>query len=108
MAALNARTVDVLREQYEALGKKIAEKRAALNDFRENNQILSTERDENQILSRLKGLNESLNTVKRGDGQGQGAPGCRGGGHRPGRDRGAGSRDKRAYAQMVQRAQEPA
>ncbi len=28
---------------------------------------------------------------QRGDGQGQGAPGCRGGGHRPGRDRGAGA-----------------
>jgi len=105
VAALNARTVDVLREQYEALGKKIAEKRAALNDFRENNQILSTERDENQILSRLKGLNESLNTVNeemvkaRARLDAVEAAIARGETVVP-------EQDKRAYAQMVQRAQE--
>ena len=105
VAALNARTVDVLREQYENLGKKIEEKRAALNDFRENNQILSTERDENQVLSRLKGLNESLNAANeemvkaRARLDAVESAIARGETVVP-------EQDKRAYAQMVQRAQE--
>jgi len=105
VAALNARTVDVLREQYENLGRKIEEKRAALNDFRENNQILSTERDENRVLSRLKGLNESLNAANeemvkaRARLDAVESAIARGETVVP-------EQDKRAYAQMVQRAQE--
>lgn len=63
VAALDARTVDVLDRQHKALAKKIEEKRAAIDAFRGANQILSTERDENQVLARLKGLNQSLNTA---------------------------------------------
>lgn len=56
-------TTDSLREQYEALGQKITDKREALDNFRKSNDILSIGRDENQVLARLKGLNDSLNTA---------------------------------------------
>jgi len=56
-------TTDSLRQQYEALGVKITEKREALDGFRKDNEILSIGRDENQVLARLKGLNDSLNTA---------------------------------------------
>jgi len=63
VAELEARTTDLLHEQYQSLGQKIEQKRAALHRFREENQILSTARDENQVLARLKGLNDSLNAA---------------------------------------------
>lgn len=56
-------TTNSLREQYEALGQKITDKREALDNFRKSNDILSIGRDENQVLARLKGLNDSLNTA---------------------------------------------
>ena len=56
-------TTDSLRQQYEEFGKKVTDKREELDEFRKNNEILSTGRDENQALAMLKGLNKSLNTA---------------------------------------------
>jgi len=57
----SAETTDSLREQYDGLGIKIVQKRDELDQFRQENEILSMGRDENQVLARLKGLNKSLN-----------------------------------------------
>ena len=56
-------TTNSLLEQYEGLGRKLSVKRQALDEFRQNNEILSMARDENQVLARLNGLNKSLNTA---------------------------------------------
>jgi uncharacterized protein involved in exopolysaccharide biosynthesis len=50
-----------LRQQSEALSEKVADKRRALENFRQQNDILSMERDENRTLAKLKGLSDSLN-----------------------------------------------
>ena len=60
---VTAETTDALRQQYEALGEKLTQKREELDEFRKDNEILSIGRDENQVLARLKGLNDSLNTA---------------------------------------------
>ncbi len=105
VAELEARTTEVLREQYEALGRRIEEKRAELRSFRERHRILSTARDENQILARLKGLNESLNEANdarvkaRARLEAIEAAIARGEVLVP-------QEDKRSYAEMVKRAQE--
>ena len=105
VAELEARTTDLLREQYESLGQKIEEKRAALHRFREENQILSTARDENQVLARLKGLNDSLNAANEEKIKAKArldaveAAIARGEAVVP-------EQDKRSYAEMVRRAQE--
>lgn len=53
-------TASALREQYTELAQKLETKRAELDAFRRNNDILTAERNENEILARLKGLNQSL------------------------------------------------
>jgi len=58
---LKSNTERIVEDELEGLADKIAAARAALETFRENNNILSTERDENEPSARLKGLNESLN-----------------------------------------------
>lgn len=49
-----------LQRQLAALEQQVGERRAALERFREANDISSLQRDENQVLARLKGLNEAL------------------------------------------------
>jgi|AMFO01.1.fsa_nt_gi Uncharacterized protein involved in exopolysaccharide biosynthesis len=105
VAALEAGTSRVLRERYQALGRKIEEKRAALERFRERHSILSTARDENQVLARLKGLNDSLNAANEERVKARArldaieAAIARGETLVP-------EEDKRSYAEMVKRAQE--
>ena len=52
---------DALRQELENVNQRLAEKRKALDDFRQKADIVSGERDENQILARVKGLSVSLN-----------------------------------------------
>ena len=58
---LKSNTERIVEDELEGLAEKVAAARAALETFRDNNNILSTERDENEPSARLKGLNESLN-----------------------------------------------
>ena len=58
---LKSNTERIVEYELEGLAEKVTAARAALETFRENNNILSTERDENEPSARLKGLNESLN-----------------------------------------------
>ncbi len=53
--------IETLRQELDNLDQRLAEKRKALEDFRESADIVSAERDENQILARVKGLAASLN-----------------------------------------------
>ncbi len=53
--------IETLRQELASLDQRLAEKRKALEDFRESADIVSAERDENQILARVKGLAASLN-----------------------------------------------
>lgn len=53
--------VDALRQELENLNQRVAQRRAALERFRQAADIVSGERDENQILARVKGLSASLN-----------------------------------------------
>jgi polysaccharide biosynthesis transport protein len=61
--SLTQNTTQLLQKQYAEMEQKLKQKRADLDTFRKDNEILSLERDENQILSKLKGLNEALNTA---------------------------------------------
>ena len=60
---VSAATTTALRNQYGDLGRKITQKREALDQFRRDNEILSIGRDENQVLARLNGLTASLNSA---------------------------------------------
>ncbi|MDO9599665.1 MAG: hypothetical protein Q7J47_18265 [Azoarcus sp.] len=53
--------IDSLRQELVSLDQRLAEKREALEDYRQSADIVSIERDENQILARVKGLSVSLN-----------------------------------------------
>lgn len=52
---------EALRQELQNLNQRLAEKRKALEDFRQTADIVSSERDENRILARVKGLSASLN-----------------------------------------------
>lgn len=58
---LTGTTTSVIEEELKGLTDKINTARTELEDFRKNNDILSTGRDENEALARLKGLSNSLN-----------------------------------------------
>jgi uncharacterized protein involved in exopolysaccharide biosynthesis len=55
-----ASTVTALQQQLQELEPKVAEKRRALEQFRQHHDIVSLQGDENQQLAQLKGLQESL------------------------------------------------
>jgi succinoglycan biosynthesis transport protein ExoP len=98
-------TTEALRQQYEALGEKIAQKREQLERFRSDNEILSMGRDENQVLARLKGLSDSLNTASEEEVKAK----ARLDAIKAAIDRGEAvvpEQDERSLAQMEQRAQE--
>ena len=56
-------TTQALKEQHQALAAKVESRRAELDRFRQEHDILSMGRDENQVLARLKGLTQALNTA---------------------------------------------
>ncbi|MCF6353603.1 MAG: hypothetical protein L3J26_00630 [Candidatus Polarisedimenticolaceae bacterium] len=56
-------TTQALKEQHQALAAKVDARRAELDSFRQEHDILSMGRDENQVLARLKGLTQALNTA---------------------------------------------
>lgn len=58
---LTSDTERIVADELSGLDEKVESARAALETFRENNDILSTEREENEAAARLRGLNESLN-----------------------------------------------
>lgn len=49
-----------LQTELNAVGERISIQRKALNEYRENHQIVSLERDESRILNRMKSLGTSL------------------------------------------------
>lgn len=52
-----------LRQQSDALGRKVMVQRARLEEFRRVYDIDSIQRDENRALAKLRGLNEALNKI---------------------------------------------
>ncbi len=58
-----AETSRSLFEQQSSLQEKVARKRAELERFRANNNILALGRDENEVYAKLKGLTQALNTA---------------------------------------------
>ena len=55
--------IETLREELARLNQRLAEKRKALEEFRQTADIVSGEREENQILARVKGMSNSLNVA---------------------------------------------
>lgn len=51
------------RREAERLARDVRERRAQLDAFRGQNELLSPEREENDAVARLKGLSASLNTA---------------------------------------------
>ena len=51
------------RREAERLARDVRERRAQLEAFRGQNELLSPEREENDAVARLKGLSASLNTA---------------------------------------------
>ena len=56
-------TLAQARREAERLGREVRERRAQLEAFRGQNELLSPEREENDAVARLKGLSASLNTA---------------------------------------------
>jgi uncharacterized protein involved in exopolysaccharide biosynthesis len=56
-------TVQIVQDEIDGLAVKLEETRDALEQYREDNQILSVERQENEVMARLDGLNRALNTA---------------------------------------------
>lgn len=56
-------TLAQARREAERLGRDVRERRAQLEAFRGQNELLSPEREENDAVARLKGLSASLNTA---------------------------------------------
>ncbi len=60
--ALNKdRTSNAVRGEIDALAEKLEQARDALEQYRQEHDILSVERPENVVMARLNGLNTSLN-----------------------------------------------
>lgn len=58
-----ARTLLVVQDELDGLAVKLAQARAALDQYREEHEIISVERQENEVLARLDGLNKALNNA---------------------------------------------
>ena len=61
LAGASASETDDIRRQLDEIGQKVEAKRAALERYRSEYDIVSMERNENRILKRLNGLTDSLN-----------------------------------------------
>ncbi len=58
-----AQTMQVVQDELDGLAVKLEQARAALDDYREEHEIISVERQENEVLARLDGLNKALNNA---------------------------------------------
>lgn len=56
-------TLNEVQDELDGLEGRLEEARQALNDYRQENEIISMERQENAVLSRLDGLNKALNNA---------------------------------------------
>ena len=56
-------TLQQVQEEIDGLAIKIEQARDALEEYREQNNIISAKREENEVLARLDGLNKALNTA---------------------------------------------
>jgi succinoglycan biosynthesis transport protein ExoP len=56
-------TLRIVQDELDGLAIKLEEARDALEQYREDNEVLSVERQENAVMSRLDGLNQALNTA---------------------------------------------
>jgi uncharacterized protein involved in exopolysaccharide biosynthesis len=56
-------TLTEVQGELDGLAERLETARAALEDYRAQNEIISMERQENAVLSRLDGLNEALNNA---------------------------------------------
>lgn len=54
-------TIEIMQDELSTLTKKIELKRFELEQFRQNNAIVSAEQQDNEAPARLKGLTDSLN-----------------------------------------------
>jgi uncharacterized protein involved in exopolysaccharide biosynthesis len=57
-------TLDTLRAEYDELSLTLENKRAQLQSFRDNHEILSEARGENRAHAKLQGLNKALNNAR--------------------------------------------
>lgn len=60
----NDETLSEGQAQLLALDEKIAQQRAVVEQFSEDNNIVSMERDENRVLARIKSMGASLDTAE--------------------------------------------
>lgn len=63
IAQSKSTTLRIVQDELEGLALKLEDARDALEQYREDHQILSVERQENEVMNRLKGLNQALNTA---------------------------------------------
>lgn len=56
-------TLQVVQEELGGLAAKLEKARAALDEYRQEHEIISAERQENEVLARLDGLNKALNNA---------------------------------------------
>lgn len=57
------RTLTEVQNELDGLGVRLEEARRALEEYREEHEIISMERQENEVLARLDGLNTALNNA---------------------------------------------
>ena len=57
------RTLTEVDDELEGLAARLETARAALENYRAENEIISMERQENEVLARLDGLNKALNNA---------------------------------------------
>ena len=63
IAQRKSKTLQLVQDELDGLAIKLDGARDALEQYREDHEILSVERLENEVMSRLDGLNKALNTA---------------------------------------------
>jgi polysaccharide biosynthesis transport protein len=56
-------TLQIVQDELDGLAGKLTEAREALEQYRQEHEIISMERQENEVLARLDGLNKALNNA---------------------------------------------
>jgi polysaccharide biosynthesis transport protein len=56
-------TMLIVQDELDGLADKVEQARIALDQYREEHEIISVERQENEVLARLDGLNSALNNA---------------------------------------------